>query len=116
MYLNQGFNGMQMTVQHELQLIIAKEKHEFLPQIMKKENIDLWLIFVRETAMIPDPAFKLVVAGDVCGNPHSSSICATSVKQMIGNSLVFFETFRHTNGQVQTTPHNFKKPQNEMRN
>ncbi len=48
---------------YKTQIQIAREKHLLLDKSLKEGQC--WLIFVRETAMAPDPAFKLVVAGDV---------------------------------------------------
>ncbi|MHA2175513.1 MAG: M24 family metallopeptidase [Candidatus Hodarchaeales archaeon] len=44
---------------------IVKEKHTKLPEIMRKNDIDCWLIFVRETAVTPDSTMNFVVGGDV---------------------------------------------------
>ncbi len=48
---------------YELQIQIAKEKHRLIEETLEDEQC--WIIFVRETAMAPDPTFELVVAGDV---------------------------------------------------
>jgi Xaa-Pro aminopeptidase len=44
---------------------ILREKHDQLPQIMRKFNIDCWLIFARETSTTPDSAMNFVVGSDV---------------------------------------------------
>ncbi|NHJ47100.1 MAG: aminopeptidase P family protein [Asgard group archaeon] len=49
----------------DLNIKIAKEKHEQLPAIMKEHDIDCWIVFVRSTAAIPDPVMELVVVGDI---------------------------------------------------
>ncbi|TFF90384.1 MAG: aminopeptidase P family protein [Promethearchaeota archaeon] len=54
-----------VKVPRETHLKIASEKHEQLPAIMKKEKVDCWIIFARETDSTPDPVMDIVVAGDV---------------------------------------------------
>ena len=49
----------------EVLLKIIREKHEQIPSIMKENEIDCWMIFVRETESNPDPIMDLVVGGDV---------------------------------------------------
>ena len=49
----------------DLKLQIIREKHTELPKIMKENNIDCWLIFVRETATTPDSSMNFVVGSDV---------------------------------------------------
>ncbi|UYP48332.1 Methionine aminopeptidase 1, mitochondrial [Candidatus Lokiarchaeum ossiferum] len=44
---------------------IIKEKHLLLPDIMKENDMDCWIIFVRETPSNPDPIMNLLVGGDV---------------------------------------------------
>jgi Xaa-Pro aminopeptidase len=48
-----------------LKLQIIREKHEVLQKIMKENNIECWLIFVRETATTPDSSMNFVVGSDV---------------------------------------------------
>lgn len=48
---------------YDLQIKIAKEKHHLIHDTLDEGQC--WIIFVRETAMAPDPAFELAVAGDV---------------------------------------------------
>lgn len=40
---------------------IIKEKSNQAVEILKEKNIDMWLTFVRESSVIPDPALDLVV-------------------------------------------------------
>ncbi len=47
------------------QLQIIKEKHDQLSEIMSKNHIDCWIVFVRETAANPDPIMDLVAGGDI---------------------------------------------------
>ena len=49
----------------KLKAKILREKHDHLPQIMKKNDIDCWLIFARETSTTPDSAMNFVVGSDV---------------------------------------------------
>ncbi len=55
----------QTKIPRETNLAIAREKHHQLQTILQELDIDCWLIFVRETAAIPDPIMELVVVGDV---------------------------------------------------
>ena len=55
----------QAKIPRDLHLQVAKEKHEQLAAIMKEEDIDCWIVFVRSTAAIPDPVMELVVVGDI---------------------------------------------------
>ena len=49
----------------DLKLKIIREKHEELPKIMQENDIECWLIFVRETATTPDSSMNFVVGSDV---------------------------------------------------
>ena len=49
----------------EEHLSIIREKHAKLPEIMKKADIDCWIIFARETSTTPDSVMQFVVGGDV---------------------------------------------------
>ncbi|MHA1976004.1 MAG: M24 family metallopeptidase [Candidatus Hodarchaeales archaeon] len=49
----------------QLKAKILREKHDQLPQIMRKYDIDCWLIFARETSTTPDSAMNFVVGSDV---------------------------------------------------
>ncbi len=44
---------------------ILREKHEQLPRIMTDNDIDCWLIFVRETSTTPDSSMNFVVGSEV---------------------------------------------------
>ncbi|MFO7527073.1 MAG: Xaa-Pro peptidase family protein [Ignavibacteriaceae bacterium] len=44
-----------------MSLEIIKEKTNQAVEILKEKNIDMWLTFVRESSVIPDPALDLVV-------------------------------------------------------
>ncbi|MEM7799453.1 MAG: M24 family metallopeptidase [Chloroflexota bacterium] len=44
---------------------LVSEKIEQAIEILNKLDIDLWLLFVRETSMAPDPALELIYGGDV---------------------------------------------------
>jgi len=55
----------QAKIPREVNLKIAREKHDQLLTIMQALGIDCWIIFVRETAVSPDPIMELVVIGDV---------------------------------------------------
>lgn len=55
----------QAKIPRDLHLQVAKEKHEQVAAIMKEEDIDCWIVFVRSTAAIPDPVMDLVVVGDI---------------------------------------------------
>ncbi|MHA1432322.1 MAG: M24 family metallopeptidase, partial [Candidatus Heimdallarchaeota archaeon] len=55
----------QAKIPRDLHLQVAKEKHEQVAAIMKEEDIDCWIVFVRSTAAIPDPVMELVVVGDI---------------------------------------------------
>ena len=52
-------------IPYELELQIAKEKHGQIKQILHEEDIDCWIIFVRETMANKDPIMRLAVAGEV---------------------------------------------------
>jgi len=47
-------------ISSSLQVQIIKEKHDLLPGIMSENEIDCWIIFVRETASNPDPIMSLL--------------------------------------------------------
>ena len=49
----------------ELHLKIIEEKHRMLPTIMKRVEIDCWIIFARETSTTPDSSMQFVVGSDV---------------------------------------------------
>ncbi|MHA1166821.1 MAG: M24 family metallopeptidase, partial [Candidatus Hodarchaeales archaeon] len=49
----------------ELAIQIVKEKYALIEEILKKNDVDCWLIFARETSMNPDPVLELVSASDV---------------------------------------------------
>ena len=49
----------------EVKLSIIKEKHTILPEVMRENDIDCWMIFVRETSVTPDSTMNFVVGGDV---------------------------------------------------
>ena len=38
---------------------ILKEKIEQAVEILKEKNIDMWLIFIRESSVIPDPSIEM---------------------------------------------------------
>ena len=61
----EGNKMSQAKVPRELHLKIAREKHKQLSAIMKENDIDCWIVFVRSTAAIPDPVMELVVVGDI---------------------------------------------------
>lgn len=44
---------------------IVKEKHEQIPSIMMENEVDCWIIFIRETEANPDPVSDLVIGGKV---------------------------------------------------
>lgn len=44
---------------------VVREKVAQAPAILDEQNVDLWLTFVRETSMQPDPALELIFGGDV---------------------------------------------------
>lgn len=44
---------------------IIEEKLTQATAILQEQNVDLWLTFVRETAMQPDPALELIFGGDL---------------------------------------------------
>ncbi len=60
----------------KLQYQIIKEKHLLIPQIMQKNQIDCWIVFVRETMITKDPIFDLIVGGEAVW--ESAFIFATS--------------------------------------
>jgi len=49
----------------KLQYQIIKEKHSSIPQIMQNNQIDCWIVFVRETMINKDPIFDLIIGGQV---------------------------------------------------
>ncbi|MFX0086890.1 MAG: M24 family metallopeptidase [Candidatus Hodarchaeota archaeon] len=55
----------QAIITRKKQLQIVKEKHDQLYLVMKENEIDCWLIFVRETAANPDPVMDHVIGGDI---------------------------------------------------
>ncbi|MHA1968796.1 MAG: hypothetical protein ACW964_13450, partial [Candidatus Hodarchaeales archaeon] len=55
----------QANISRKKQLQIVQEKHDQLSEIMSKNRIDCWIVFVRETAANPDPVMDLVVGGDI---------------------------------------------------
>lgn len=44
---------------------VVREKIAQAPAILDEQAIDLWLTFVRETSMQPDPALELIFGGDM---------------------------------------------------
>ena len=44
---------------------VVREKIAQAPDILDEHDIDLWLTFVRETSMQPDPALELIFGGDM---------------------------------------------------
>ncbi len=44
---------------------VVREKIAQAPAILEEQGIDLWLTFVRETSMQPDPALELIFGGDM---------------------------------------------------
>lgn len=44
---------------------IIKEKAEQAIEILKEKDIDMWLIFTRESSIIPDPSIEMVVGKNV---------------------------------------------------
>lgn len=46
-------------------IIIIREKHQQVAEIMKEENIECWMIVVRETVSNPDPIQNLVISGEL---------------------------------------------------
>ena len=49
----------------EMKYKIISEKHKQLPNIMQENNIDCWIIFVRETITTPDSSMHFVVGSEV---------------------------------------------------
>ncbi|MHA1777885.1 MAG: M24 family metallopeptidase [Promethearchaeota archaeon] len=46
-------------------IAIIREKHQQIEAIMREENIDCWMIVVRETASNPDPIQNLIIGGEL---------------------------------------------------
>jgi hypothetical protein len=45
--------------------VVTKEKINQAFDILREENIDCWLTFVRESSTIPDPAMDMIVGAGV---------------------------------------------------
>lgn len=49
----------------EILIQIVKEKHLMVREILEENNIDAWLIFLRESDANPDPVQSLVIGGEI---------------------------------------------------
>ncbi|RKY90473.1 MAG: aminopeptidase P family protein, partial [Ignavibacteriae bacterium] len=43
---------------------ILKEKIEQAVSILKEQDIDMWITFVRESSVLRDPAMEMIVGGN----------------------------------------------------
>jgi Xaa-Pro aminopeptidase len=65
---------------------ILKEKIQQAVEILKEKNIDMWLTFVRESAIMPDPVMDMTV-GESCTWQTAYIICKDGDTTVIVGSL-----------------------------